>query len=153
MNRNWLRWIKSSTAKHFFDRLKTNNLFCFIEGSDRRTATHQQYAEFRIDGPYAKEINANYWQLDVEINLLVVTNRDDQDLYGHERGVGFVCETFTPGIPVWKYGDSPTDLLGCLKLIPDNREKIIVSNFGQVNVDSRMLQSTVEAHYRLNLTD
>lgn len=153
INRNWPRWIRASTAKWFSDRM--NGLYFYVEGSDSRTKEHRKHIEFRLDGPFAKELSHNYWQLDIEINLLVSTIRDDSDLYEHERSVGIACEAMTAGIPVWKYGDGPDDdpisQLGCLLLIPDNRERIIVSNFGLIKEDSRILQSTVEAHYRLNL--
>jgi hypothetical protein len=153
MNPNWPRWIKASCAKHFQDRL--NPLHLFIEGSNRDTAGKRTYAEFRLDGPYSSEISKNYWQLDIDINILVVTIRDDHDNYEHERNVGIVASAFTRGIVIWKYGNSPGDdpleKLGCLQMNPDRKDLIEIGNFGQVANDARMIQSTVESHYRLNL--
>ena len=153
MNRNWSRWIKASTAKHFYDR--RYGLHFYVEGEDRRTTEHRTYLEFRLDGPYSRELSHNFWQLDIEINILVVTIMDKTDLYEHEKNVGIVCEAFTSGIPVWKYGDGPDDdpvsQLGCLMLHSDRKEKIVVSNFGLIKDDSKMMQSTVEAHYKLQL--
>lgn len=151
MNSNWCRWIKASCIKHFSDSL-SSYIPLFVEGTDRRTESEQSYCEFRIDGPHASELSRDFWELDIVINILVVTIRTDGNIYQHETNVGVVFDAFINGITVKRYGpDSMIDdqsILGCL----NKREKIIVSNFGQVQNDMRMIQSTVEARYRLNLT-
>lgn len=153
MDRNIPRWIKSSVVKWFSDQL-SNDVYFHLEGCDRRTDDRRQYVEFRLDGPYSRELSNNYWEFDIEINILVVTVRNQTDIYEHDRSIGLVCSAFVPGIPVWKYGDTsdddPTVQVGCLRVIPKN-ELIRVTNFGQVRNDSRLLQSTVEASYKLNL--
>lgn len=154
MNHNWPRWLRASSAQWFKAKILPTLPF-FLEGGDRRTEELREYVEFRLDGPYAKELNKGFWQLDVEINVLVVTSRDDSDVYEHDRNVGSACAAFTKGVPIWKLGDGedddPLELLGCMVLIPLDKERIIVSNFGQIAPDTRMMQSTVEAHYRLQL--
>lgn len=154
INPNWIRWVKSSVVKFFYDRLNDTVHF-YLEGQDRRTMQHRTYVEFRIDGPDIKEVSKNFWHLDIEINLLIATIRTESDLYEHDRNVGLVSSVFQSGIPVFCYGDTdsddPTVQLGCLLLKADSNEKVVISNFGQVKDDSRMLQSTVEGCYRLEL--
>lgn len=154
MNINWPRWIRTTCILHFKNIIEPG-LLLHIEGTDRRTVGEQSYTEFRLDGPFANEINPDYWLLDIEINVLIVTIRNDEDIYQHDRNVGLAATAFTKGIPVFKYGDGEDDdpfaQLGCLILQSGKREKIVISHFGQVADDTRMIQSTVEAHYRLHL--
>lgn len=156
INPNWARWVKSSAVKWFADRVASNTLGFFMEGQDRRTMENRTYVEFRADGPNIKEVSKDYWHLDLVINILVVTIRNNADLYEHDRNVGLVAQTFTSGIPVWCYGDTTADnpavQLGCLLLQADQRDRVVISNYGQVKNDSRMIQSTVEGHYRLSLS-
>ena len=155
MDKNIPRWIKSSVVKWFSDQFSNNDLYFYLEGCDRRTDTKRQYVEFRLDGPYSRELSHNYWEFAIDIDILIVTIRNETDIYEHDRGIGLVCAAFVPGIPVWKYGDTsdddPTVQVGCLRVIPKDQGRIVVTNFGQVRNDSRLLQSTVEAYYKLNL--
>ena len=145
MNENYVRWIKSSCLKHFADKY-SGRIKLQVEGDDKTVSGHADYLEFRLDGPYFKELGAGYTEIYIEINM-----RDD-DLYRHERNVGIATIPFTKGISVFKYGDGPDDnpleQLFCLVSALGEREHIVISNFGVIKSDVRMMQSTVESHYK-----
>jgi hypothetical protein len=152
MNPNWTRWIVASINKHFADIIKPD-LDLYIEGTDRRTGQEQNYAELRHDGPRCTELSKGYWHIDVVVDILVVSKTNDQDIYTLERNLGLVQSAFTEDIPVFKYGDDPSDQLGCLTLCPRPDEPIRTNNFGQVENDTRLRQASVDACYRMNLSE
>lgn len=155
MNANWTRWIIASLNKHFSDIISPT-LYMFIEGTDRHTEERRDYAEFRRDGPRACELSRGYWQFDVYVDVLVVNEMNDTDIYTLERSLGLVQSAFTTDIPVFQYGDGPSDnsliQLGCLVLCPNPDEPIRTTYFGQVQNDVRLRQASVEACYRMYLT-
>lgn len=153
-DKNIERWIFASICKHFDARKETLPLF--IEGMHRDRIINQDQLELRIDGPYIVEESHNLFYYDYEINILVSSVINDTDLHQIYRDVGIVTSAFVD-IEVYKYGtgvDDDQSLLGCLRLKQSsgNREKIQVSNFGQIEPDVKLLQATVEGHYRLTLS-
>lgn len=157
MNPNWQRWITASLNKNFNDVLSDADqpLPLYIEGTDRRTNELQTYAELRVDGPYYVELSKGYWQIDVDIDVLIDHKVNNEDLYAMQRAIGTVLAAFTTDIPVFMYGDGtdddPMTQLGCFKLLPDE-EPIRVTNFGQPKLENREYQATVNAKYRMNLS-
>lgn len=158
MNPNWQRWVVASFNKHFNDAITGNNppLFMYVEGTDRRTNEQQTYTELRVDGPYYTELSKGYWQLDVEVDILIMHKVGNVDLYAPQRAIGIVLAAFTTDIPVFMYGDGTDDdsltQLGCFVLLPDEPEPIRVTNFGQPRLENREYQSTVNAKYRMFLS-
>ena len=153
MNKNWTRWVCASILKHCDDIITIDT---FIEGMDRQTRDQTSLAEIRIDGPWFNEQNRDYWRLYIELNVLVPTVMDDDDLYLHYRNIGDVNMCFQNCIPVYKYGDGPDDdssQLGCLQLVIDryDREQIKTANFGQIDKSVQLQQATVEAHFEMFL--
>jgi hypothetical protein len=152
-HKDWPRWIQASCIK-YFDSQRCN-IPMYIEGQDRNTSILQDYIEFRLDGPTIQEQSKDTWELIIEINILVVSYIDANDMYKQLRLVGTIAHAFRASIPVYEFGNNvepdPPELLGCLTLIEQGGSKIIISNFGLINPDLRMLHSTVEAHYRLQL--
>lgn len=155
MNPNWVRWIVASINKHFNDVINPT-LYMHIEGTDRRSQDLHDYAEFRRDGPQATELSKGYWELDIEVDILVVNEFSPNDLYALERNLGLVQSAFTTDIPVFMYGDGDDDdplvQLGCLVLCPRPDEPIRTTFFGQVQNELRLRQASVDACYRMNLT-
>lgn len=155
MNLNWQRWITASLYKHFKDACDSASLFMYIEGTDRRTNEQRTYAELRVDGPYYTELSKGYWQIDVDIDVLVMDKTNNVDLYSMQRAIGNVLAAFTTDIPVFMYGagtdDDPMTQLGCFKLLPNDAEPIRVTNFGQPKLEIKESQASVEARYRMNL--
>jgi hypothetical protein len=152
---NWIRWIVSSLNKHFNDALTAAGLPLFVEGPDRRTDKLQDYAEFRYSGPRFLELSKGYWQVDVDIDILVVSKTNDINIYTPEVGVGNVLAAFTNDVAVFQFGtgpgDDPNAQLGCLRLVPPNGG-LTVNNFGYPREQVRLRQASVEATYRMNLS-
>lgn len=148
-NPNWARWTYSSFAQYFTTAIAPFPLF--IEGQDRRTNDKTDYAELRIDGPFMKECSKGYWELVIEISILVVGYINETDLWKQSRNCGLVSSTFQ-AVSMKNFGnaDPPMDI-GCYEIFTDGRDRILISNFGQINADSQMLQSTVDAKYRMTL--
>lgn len=150
MNPNWPRWIVASFAKHFTDTL-TGNLSVYVEGADRKTNDKSDYCELRIDGPFGKERSKDEWELTLEVNVLVTSIKDEQDAYKIHRSNGFVAAAFASMISILRLGTGIQDdegIEGCLILRSEQREALIISNFGQVENEVRVMQSTVEGHYK-----
>lgn len=155
VNANWPRWIFASVSKHFDARRQGLNLF--IEGQHRDTSDAGAYIELRIDGPEFREDSKGYWRVFSEINVLVSTPLDDTNFHLHQVNIGIVAAAFTT-INIYKYGTGVLDdqsLLGCYQLVHDyiGRERLIVSNFGQIDPAVKLLQATVEGHYEMFLSE
>ncbi len=153
-NPNWVRWIRASVNQHFHTIVQPSGLMLLFEGTDRRTEDQRDASELRLDGPKINEISKGYWRFDIVIDVLIKSALSDQNIYTIERDQGNVLAAFTTSISVFKYGDGIDDdqtYLGCLVLCPDYGEAIIVTNFGQVQNEVRVRQSTVEATYRMEL--
>lgn len=157
MNPNWVRWIHASLAIHFKNIIESQgHLKLHIEGQDRTVTNLEDHAELRWDGPYIREVSRRYWHIDIEINIIVssVLSRDDTHI--HKKSVGLVQSAFPNTILVHKHGDGAGDnaneLLGCFQLRTEDREAVVTSYFGKIEVDVLLEQSTVEAHYRMTLS-
>ncbi len=154
-NKNWDRWIMGSCAK-FFDDFRSDYTL-IVEGDIRQTKGLQQWAEFRLDGPYCQEVSKDSWRIDVEINILCLFIPSNEAQYGMHKIVGHFASLFDT-IPVYRYGSASEDsdndgtLLGCLQLRSDVKESMKVSHFGMVTLEgTRLSQANVEGHFRLML--
>jgi hypothetical protein len=154
MNTNWSRWIFASICKHF-DAHK-DSLTMFIEHQLRDTRLIKDFIELRMDGPRFLQASKDYWEITVEINVLIQSTLDDKDYHRIERSIGIVVNAFT-NIYVLRLGNGVSDdqsLLGCLKLIQNagKREYLQVYRLGQVDKTNKIVQAVVEGHYRMELT-
>ncbi len=150
---HWHRWITASVAKHFAVGLEPREIKLFVEGFERPSEDLNEWVELRIDGPFTEEMTRGVWRLDIEINVLICIN-EDAHAYRTQIVSGIITKLFERCIDVYKYGDEEDDdgtQLGCLVLRTDGRNKIVPSNFGKVRPDTRHLQSSVEAHYQMDL--
>jgi len=150
MHSDWTRWIRSSVIKHF--EAARQGVHMYVEGRDRLSEEPKTRLELRIDGPNGKELSANYWQLYIEVNILISVVRSESDAYAAERVIGIAQSAFTRTIVAKTYGETtPAEYLGCLTLRTDGREGIITSEFGLINSSQGLRQITVEGHYRMEL--
>jgi hypothetical protein len=150
---HWVRWIYASINEHFTERLE-DVYPVYLEGDERTLETESEFIEVRIDGPFILQPCPNMYILTVEINLLVQTHMDKEDLYKQQRAAGFIVKAFTNAICVYKLGDEDFDdgsLLGTLKVDTSLRSRVDVSNFGIIKEDTRIVQTTAEGHYQLEL--
>ena len=155
INPNWYRWIVASILKHF-DAVK-GDYSLYIEGDERDTDNLGHFAEIRTDSPFISQPCKGVKYLDMEINLLIQSVMDPEDLYKGMRVVGQFVQGFTQAIKVYKYGNEPQDdgsLLGCLRTRKKRYEDTIdIGNFGIVHQDTKLTQYTIEGHYRLELQE
>ncbi len=153
-NPNWSRWIKASVSRHFKPCNVDNNVAYYVEGFERDTNGKTEWIEFRIDGPYLKEQTKGSWVLNVEVNLMIVVNLNPKNIYRIEEIEGEIVSKFFDCLDVYKLGQKESDdntVLGCLKLIQQGRERVIVTNFGVVKPDIRQMQKSIEGHYKMYL--
>jgi len=156
-NPNWPRWIFASASKHFFDAgaAATPAIPVFVENQKRDTEEEITLWEFRLDGPNIVELSKNFYELKVEINILIQTKLDIEDAHRHFDVVGIAQEKMENTISVFKYGNRAGDddtFLECLHLRTEINEPVFVNHFGQIEPTTHITQSTVEGHYRMTLS-
>jgi hypothetical protein len=149
----WPRWIAASVARHVDDRRR--GLPLFLEGMDH-VEGQPEWIEVRVDGPYILEPSKGWFEVAVEVNVLVCTAKDAVNLYRHHDNVGTVAQAMNGPIGVFKLGTGADDdqtLLGCLTLVRsyDQREALRVSHFGQLAATTPLMRSSVEGHYAMRL--
>lgn len=151
-NLSYPKWIFLSAAKHFTDSISV--ITTFVEGAQERNLSGQSsWIEIRIDGPDIREVSKDTIVLESEINLLVATHIDPDAPAQHVINVGKATAAFTD-FKIFKYGEDSEDdgsILDSFRLQPleDIRDKIKVANMGQIDPAIKLLQTTVEGHYRL----
>jgi hypothetical protein len=129
----------------------------FIEGTHKGLPTQTELLEFRMDGPQTRQPNRGSFVLEFEINILVRSYMDDDDFHKMRRNQGKVVAFLAKNHCIYRYGDGPDDddtLLGTLQL--KNRRKnhpVRVNNFGQIEPQYRIEESTVEALYEIHLKE
>lgn len=158
MNENWVRWVYSSiiiAVQTAIDAYNTTNptLTLYVEGRQRLPDPQPvPRIELRIDGPDIIEVSSGCWNLHVEVNLLVTGIINTIDVYAQQRLMGLGTSILSNSITINEYGDG-NSMLGCLILqTPPKGDGIIVSNFGLIESERNIFQSTVEAQYKMTLT-
>jgi hypothetical protein len=152
-DKNIVRWIRAS-CEAFFNTKKENIPLYFQYSGPRPKDGEHTWSEFRLDGPYIKQISATEVWYDVEINILSSTPVRPDKTFVIEDINGIWVAAFEPMISVLRYGNQPGDdksFIGCLFRQDDTNDSVIVSRFGQANPDTKVIQSSVEAHYRMKV--
>lgn len=144
MDKNLPRWIWASITRHFDERREGYPIF--FEGYDR-TINPQDSFEVRMDGPMYSAPSIGSEIIDIHINVLITSIKDDADAHKIHRIVGIVGAAFTSSISIYKLGDARTTLVGCM-ILQDPGIDII--HFGLVQPTNNILQATVEASYRMS---
>lgn len=159
-NPNWTRWLFASITEHFDANVMTPNSIPYItEGIHERDTEFMEKpdrAEIRINGPFARELSANYWRIWVDINILVTSYFGSQakDAFTLERNLGLIHEAADTAIPIRRYGSGVDDdgtLLGCLRPRSERNDSIRVIHFGQLNNTDRLKQGQVDGRYVMYL--
>ena len=153
INQNWPRWIFASISQHFEDGKGDYPLY--IEGQERDTKGEDIHLELRVDGPYVYHHSKGDFTLYFEVNVLIQAKKTGINYHTLYDVIGQVVALFV-NIKVYKYGDAVGDddsLLGCMKLISnrEDRERIMVSHFGQLDPHVDVIQAGVEGHYDFSL--
>ena len=153
------RWIKASFYTWFNDQLK-DKINVFVETTEHVTKDGKivtrlpTWVEFRINGPTVRPITKNSEKYIVTVNFLIETQLTGSNVYTHDNSVGIVFAAFVPTIGVFKYGTGPDDdqsAIDCFQLDTENVDPIVITNFGQLDPAVKLTQSTIEAHYCMNL--
>lgn len=155
INQNWTKWITASIVAHF-NTLLSPSMKVYFENEKRDTREEKYVAEIRVDGPLFGEISKGVHHIYCEVNLLIQCIEDYTYMYKQQELLGLAQSAFT-NIQVRKYGNKTGDdesLVFCLSLIEKSRksDRIVTSNFGEVEPNTKMLQATVEGHYELYYT-
>lgn len=156
INPNWNRWIFASVTT-YFKNIITNppNSLPFIINSQNANIQGDSI-ELRVVGPVWRQYESNVFYGEITLNALIKATKDASDYHKIYRMAGVVESTFSPAIPVIKYGNGPADdnvtVIGCLILKPVDNKDIETYNFGQVTPEIPLLQTTVQGVYRIDLT-
>ena len=146
------KWVFSSCAKHFEDNI--SGITTFVEGAQERDLSGQSsWAEIRIDGPDIKEVSKNTYIIESGISILVATHFSPTAPLNHAINVGRAVAAFTD-FYIYKYGSDSDDtgvVLEVFRLEPlaNNADRIHIANMGQIDPAIKLLQTTVESHYRM----
>lgn len=150
MNEFWNVWINSSVEKHFKTNITRIPLFREGEIID----LNKNRAELRIDGPQIEKINSNLYRAYIEVNIIITINMESSYITELDLVNGHVAAAFTDCISCYKIGHPSFDqtLFGHLTEAKGRISRgTYVSNFGQVDPNLRVLQSTVEGHYEMEI--
>jgi hypothetical protein len=154
IDRNWARWIFASVS--YFFKTKTNGLDFFVEGEDEKFEGKENYLEFRMNGPIFNEYDKGCFNVEIVVNILVVSKQNGMDIHTVHRNVGIAAAAFESCIPVMKYGDTmgiddPTVRVGILIRKEAEKKDVVVNQIGQVAPDVKEMQAMVEGYYCMTL--
>jgi len=147
-NPNWARWIFASLATYLKQVAQENNILVLVEGLDERSTEFMQAtdrAEVRITGPFIRELSHNYWELKVDVNVLLTSRIDGPDTKNRY--------TFTRFAGIFQAAGDDETLVGCLSPLSGRRDAVRVFHFGQINTTDGLRQSMIDAKYVMELSD
>jgi hypothetical protein len=155
-NPNWPRWIFATASRHFLDAATAAGIPLFIEGQHRATRKEKDFFELRMDGPNLREVSKDCWILNIEFNILIQSTMSDTDYHRIHQNVGIAAAAFEPSISVFKLGKGIQDdqsFVGCLQLLQNaaTRDYVEINHFGQIDVKTKLMQASVEGHYKMVL--
>lgn len=141
IHRSWARWIDASVINFLRTELRTllgESFLVFKEGElEVDHSQNQEWVECRLDGPIFGPVPEEY-NFAIEINLLVISLQREENIYRHTDVVGACQKVLSKGIEIKKYGDGEASL--CWVRL----KSVFTSNFGKIDPDTSMVQSTVE---------
>jgi len=148
---NIAKWVFASVCKHFTDNI--SGITLYIEGLDRNTYGLSDWCELRLDGPNIREVSKNLLKINAEVNILIATHIDVENLYHETENINKVIQAYID-FDIYKYGnnsDDTGDLIGRFKLLPldDLRDKLQITRFGILGPALTLMQTTTEGHYEM----
>lgn len=147
------RWIAASVVVHMTTLIA--NIKVFVEETERDTFDNSEWVEIRFDGPHTTKWGPSFFKVEVDINLLISTSKDETDIYKHSRNIGLARKAMQQCIPVFRYGDGVDDTgeqIGILSLRQDLDRRLRVNRWGEVDKDLRLIQASVDGTYQMELT-
>lgn len=151
MNPDWTRWIHASLCTYVKAQLEALQVVVHFENQDRADiAKLKDAAEFRWNGPEAREYSRGWWELEVHLNFVAISTTNRKDTYAHKVLVGKIQSILRNSISIFKFGTGVNDdqsLFGCLQLRINGRDSIMTNYFGRIVDPTEIEESTVEATY------
>jgi len=123
----------------------------YLEGDERTTNCEENFFEVRLDGPDLTRQTKSETEWEVTVDVLANCKIDPRDHYAVERLLGTALMAFTDTVLVKRWGDGDEDddsSVGCFQL----DGKITVNKFGIVDKDTRIVQATIAATYKMSLS-
>lgn len=157
-NPKWARWIHASIATYLKSVASLNSIPSLVDGIEQRTAAFSEApdkVEFRVNGPFTRELSENYYEAKVGINVLVSSTigGPKKDAFRLDDILGLFHEALDEPIPVFDYSltiSDPGYQLGCLKLVQD-KLGLRVLHFGQIDPNDLVRQGMVSGNYYIEL--
>ncbi len=155
-NASWPKWIQASVARYFKAVANSNGYVSLVEELEERTTEFMespQRLEIRMNGPFVRNASANYYLLDVDVNILIFSHMDstEDNVYDGIDIAGVMAQAASEPIPVYQLGNLEGDdgsQLGCLTL---SRDGVKVFHFGELTRQDRLRQFSVDAGYKLEI--
>lgn len=150
---NMKRWIVASAIREFKKYLEGQVMFS--EGVDKFPDKLDSYFELRIDGPYFRPQPGGGGCIYIEINILAISKRSEQNAFKKENMQGIASQILNRDFCIYKIGNKDTnpadtgDLVGVMQLLPSDQIKN--SDFGQDDEVVELYKSATEAHYEMYL--
>lgn len=154
MDNNLSRWIFQSLASHFKSVAEGISLPYFVEGIDERSADtmRESHVELRVTGPDIKEVANGQYNIKCVVNFLFTKNMDEviADAFDLIQWTGVFSNEMLEPIPIYKKGTGVEDdgtLVGCIRVPERKSEAVRIYHFGQLDKDTRVRMSEVDAVY------
>ena len=149
MNQNWNRWVYASCVDYFESNKGDYNLCIDNDRVDKNE--YSLWADLAIIGATISKLTYTTCRLNVTIMLVLTDIPNDQDAYRLRQMTGYFS-TLMEMIPIYRYGltaepENDDTLLGCLQL----DGPIEINNFGEPSPDTKLMQATVRANFRMYL--
>lgn len=140
MNSIWPRRVFIAASKHFQNAA---DITLHIEGTEYIPTN--KYLEFRLDGPVVKQYNNDYYELEYMVEIMWSLHVTHDDFHESQRIIGMITEAM---IDICVYNEDDTYLGTLVRQNP-----IRTANFGQIDADTKIMQGTVFADYKICLTE
>lgn len=157
MDANLARWLFQSVASHFKSVADGISLPYFVEGIDERSEDMMRvdHVELRVTGPTFKEVSNGYYNVDMVINFMFTKNMDERSANAFDliQWTGVFADAMLDPIPIYKKGSGVEDddsLVDCIRVKKGRNEAVRVYHFGQLDKDTRVRQSEIDAVYGMN---
>jgi len=165
---NICRWIVASFCNHFINAKVMQIGFpngtpsiplpIYLEGQQPTNGSKNAWAELRVDGPFIQDYPGNVQKYIVSVSILILVAMNTQDMYQIYQYCGDFANLFTEPIAIMKFGDGPNDdptqMVDCMILqYAGKDEHVAINHYGQYDASIQMLQSTVDGHFYMTVTN
>jgi hypothetical protein len=153
MNPKWNRWIVASLNKHF-SAISDASFQLIIENQRPRDFDNLTMPVFepRIDGPWFRQQTKNEWVAFAPVDILIqcpIQVGNKVNLYDIHDLAGKIVARAAIDVEVFSYGETTPAHIGCMSR---TNNEIRVSHYGKQGTAERVLHTTVEFAYAMELS-